>query len=76
MVISASVSLVSKLLFFLVKALYALLPNIQFFWPADALTQGNDFTPAYLGMTLGYSLLMTAAILSLAIILFQDREVG
>lgn len=75
-VLTATGTLISKFMFFFVKGLYVLLPNIQFFWPADALTQGNDLTPAYLAMTLGYSILMSAAILFLAVILFQDREVG
>jgi ABC-2 type transport system permease protein len=75
-VLTASASIMSKFLFFLINALYAILPNIQFFWPADALTQDHTFTPSYLAMTLGYSLLMTAGVLCLAVILFQDREVG
>lgn len=75
-VLTATGSFISKIMFFLVKGLYVLLPNIQFFWPADALTQGNDLSLTYLAMTLGYSILMTTAILFLAVILFQDREVG
>jgi len=60
----------------LVGMLYRLTPNFQFLWPADALTQGHDFSPAYVGMAVGYSVLMIAGILCLAITLFQTREVG
>ena len=56
--------------------LYALIPNLQFFWPADALTQGHAMTSAYLGTVSAYAACMTVAMLSLAVLLFQERDVG
>lgn len=55
---------------------YRLVPNIQFLWPADALTQGNDFTLGYVAMVSAYTAFIIGAILSLAVLLFQTREVG
>lgn len=56
--------------------LYAAVPNLQFFWPADALTQGHEITPAYFGSVSLYAALMAAAVLALAVLLFQERDVG
>lgn len=52
------------------------LPNLQFFWPADALTQGHTITLEYLGVVTLYAVCISGAFLSLAIILFQKRDVG
>lgn len=56
--------------------LYAAVPNLQFFWPADALTQGHPITISYLGTVTLYAALVAAALLSLAVLLFQHRDVG
>lgn len=56
--------------------LYAVTPNLQFLWPADAIVNGNDFTPQYLLTVSGYAALYIAAVLALAVALFQTREVG
>jgi ABC-2 type transport system permease protein len=56
--------------------LYAMVPNLQFFWPADALTQGHAMTTAYLGTVTTYAACMTTAMLALAVLLFQERDVG
>ena len=53
-----------------------ILPNLQFFWPADALTQGHTITLEYLGVVTLYAVCISVAFLSLAIILFQKRDVG
>ncbi len=66
------------------KVAYLLLPNLQFFWPADAISQensmihdlGGNFTLLpVLGVT-GYGLLYLIVILAIAVALFQRREVG
>lgn len=54
----------------------AVIPNLQFFWPADALTQGHPITLGYLGSLSLYVACLVTAILSLAVILFQGRDVG
>lgn len=56
--------------------LYAAVPNLQFFWPADALTQGHTITTGYFATVSLYAALVATAILSLAVLLFQERDVG
>ena len=58
------------------KLLYAIAPNMQVLWLADALTQENPVTLTYLGTVSGYTALYTAAVLSLAVALFQTRQVS
>ncbi len=59
-----------------VAAFAAVVPNLQFFWPADALTQGHPISVAYLGSLSLYAACMIGGILSLAVVLFQGRDVG
>jgi len=56
--------------------LYVAVPNLQFFWTADALTQGNDVSVDYFLTVTGYAALLIVAVMSLAVILFQRRDVG
>ncbi|MFN3167681.1 MAG: ABC transporter permease [Phycisphaeraceae bacterium] len=66
------------------KLIYVVAPNFQYHWPADAITQGNSLThsadgelsPGYLGLVTAYSATYIAAVLGLAVILFQKREVS
>jgi ABC-2 type transport system permease protein len=55
---------------------YAALPNMQFFWPADALTQGQPIGLAHVAAVSLYAACLIVAFLSLAVLLFQDRDVG
>ncbi len=55
---------------------YAALPNMQFFWQADALTQGQIISPHHFGRVTLYAVAMLVAWLSLAVLLFQTRDVG
>lgn len=64
------------LVFYINKIAYAIIPNFQVFWLSDALTQGKDIPLGYIAITVPYGLLMIVAALSIAIILFQRREVG
>lgn len=56
--------------------IYAAVPNLQFFWSADALTQGQPLSATHFGSVSLYALAMIIAILSLAVLLFQRRDVG
>ena len=56
--------------------LYAVLPNFQFFWVGDALTQEQTIPFVLVARTSGYAALYTAAIISLGVAMFQTREVG
>jgi len=55
---------------------YSVLPNFQVLWLSDALTQGHKIPLAHVGLTALYGLLYIGVALSLAVILFQRREVG
>ncbi len=55
---------------------YSIVPNFQRLWLADALTQSHVIPTAYVVRTVAYGLLYILIALSLAIILFQRREVG
>ncbi|MEQ9454432.1 MAG: hypothetical protein RLN76_07550 [Phycisphaeraceae bacterium] len=66
----------AKTIYLATKALYLMLPNFQFFWPADAITQGHPFTATYILSVLAYGTLYTGVVLSLAVSLFQSRELG
>ncbi len=58
---------------------YRIMPNIGPFWVIDALQSGSVKTAipfSYVGLATGYAALVTTGILSLAVLLFQRREVG
>lgn len=83
-IFQADASLGMKLLFAAIRTFYILIPNLQFLWPADAITQGHSLyhniegqiSFAYLGSVSAYSALYLLAVLTLAVILFQKREVS
>ncbi len=60
----------------LASLLYQATGNLQPFWITDALTQGSNITVTYAATAMAYGLLYTGALLSLAVALFQTREVG
>jgi len=53
-----------------------LVPNLQIFWIADAIYEGSEVSVKYIVISASYALCYTAAILLLAIALFQRRQVG
>jgi hypothetical protein len=55
---------------------YAAIPNMQFFWTADALTQGHAISLSHMGSITLYGLSTITFLLSLAVALFQNRDVG
>jgi hypothetical protein len=58
------------------SALYAVTPNWQLFWMADALDEKNAIPLSYLGKALGYATCYISAILAVALALFEDRELN
>lgn len=56
--------------------LYIAVPNLQLFWPADAITQGHPITLGYFATLAGYTAAMILAALGFAVALFQSRDVG
>ncbi len=83
-VFTADIGFGLKLVYAASKMLYLVLPNLQFFWPADAISQGNsmlhdpagNFTLVPLVTHTGYGVLQTVALVCIAVALFQRREVG
>ncbi|MFM7132701.1 MAG: hypothetical protein ACKO0W_00105, partial [Planctomycetota bacterium] len=57
-------------------AIRAALPNFQLFWLSDALTQKRPIPLDYIAYAVPYALCLVTALLSLATMLFQRREVG
>lgn len=55
---------------------WSLIPNLQTFWLVDAVTQGSRIPLRYVGMLGVYTVAQTLGLLSLAIFLFQRRDVG
>lgn len=53
-----------------------LVPNLQIFWISDAIYEGSTVPLKYILISVSYALCYTAAILALAIALFQRRQVG
>jgi hypothetical protein len=53
-----------------------LVPNLQIFWISDAIYEGSQIPIKYILISASYAICYTAAILALAIALFQRRQVG
>ncbi len=58
------------------KAAYAIVPNFQVFWLADAITQEATIPTSYVTAAIPYGLSLIVLALAIAIALFQRREVG
>jgi hypothetical protein len=56
--------------------LYAAVPNFQFFWAGDALTQQRIIPATQVAQVAAYSGLYSLGILGLGVALFETREVG
>ena len=61
---------------FWAKIGHILAPNLQVFWISDAIYEGSSIETYYLFISGVYAALYTAAILLIAIALFQRRQVG
>ncbi len=57
-------------------ALYAIIPNFQHYWLLDAVTRNAKIPLSHLKLLIVYALTQIVAFLALAIILFQQRDVG
>ena len=53
-----------------------LVPNLQIFWISDAIYEGSQVPLKYIVITASYALCYAIAILSIAIAVFQRRQVG
>ena len=75
-VFTAETSVPMKMFYALAKVLYLALPNLQFLWPADAITQEHPLTAVHIATVSVYALLYIGVVLCVAVTLFQTREVG
>lgn len=57
-------------------AAWTLIPNFQFFWLVDAVSQNQPIPYQHIGLVALYALCLIGAFLSVAVALFQTREVG
>ena len=57
-------------------ASWALVPNVQSFWLLDAVSQAAPIPMAHVLMVALYALAQVGVFVSLAVVLFQTREVG
>ncbi len=64
----------SQFLHVLFGALYALLPNWQYFWLADAIASGQSIPASYLAGCAFYTLIYIGMCTMWAVALFQNRE--
>jgi ABC-type Na+ efflux pump permease subunit len=53
-----------------------IVPNLQVFWISDAIYEGSQVPLKYVLISASYAICYTAAILSLAVAIFQRRQVG
>jgi hypothetical protein len=60
----------------LYHVLYAAVPNFQFFWTGDALTQGRPIPVTQVAHVAAYGALYSLGVLGLGTALFETREVG
>lgn len=58
------------------RVAWGVIPNIQFFWLVDAVTQNQKIPPRHLGLVALYAAAQIGAFLCLGVALFQKREVG
>lgn len=58
------------------QALYAILPNFQYFWVADSLTENIEIKFDQVARVIGYAALYIPAVLCVGVAMFQTREVG
>jgi ABC-type transport system involved in multi-copper enzyme maturation permease subunit len=57
-------------------AVWGVVPNLQYFWLLDPISQGRRVPIEYVGLVGLYSLSQIGAFLSLAVVLFQRRDLG
>jgi len=57
-------------------ATWGTIPNLQFYWLLDAITQNRPVSAAYFATAVVYAMAQIGGFLSLGVILFQRRDVG
>lgn len=57
-------------------AVWGVVPNMQFFWLLDAVSQNRPVPTAHLALAAAYAASQVGAFLALGVVLFQRRDVG
>jgi ABC-type transport system involved in multi-copper enzyme maturation permease subunit len=57
-------------------AVWGALPNLQFYWLLDAISQNRAVSFQYFLTAVGYAVAQVGVFLSLAVVLFQKRDLG
>ncbi|MBS0196817.1 MAG: ABC transporter permease [Planctomycetes bacterium] len=57
-------------------AAWGALPNLQYYWLLDAISQNRPVSFQYFATAVAYSLAQVGVFLSVAVLLFQKRDVG
>lgn len=65
-----------QVLYAFVRIIHFLVPNLQYLWQADALSQGHPVSLGHVAVVSLYGGLYVVAAISVAVALFQTREVG
>lgn len=60
----------------LAAGVWGMIPNMQFFWLTDAISQNRPAPPSHLFKVFAYSGFQVVVYLALAVVLFQKREVA
>jgi hypothetical protein len=55
---------------------YAAVPNLQYFWLTDALTQQHPIGLDYVALAAGYGAMQIGAVLCVGVAMFQTRQTG
>jgi len=58
------------------RTLYPLVPNFQFFWMIDALSDERVIPWTFVASSYGYAIVLSAGFVVLGMALFETREVG
>jgi len=57
-------------------AVWGSVPNLQFYWLLDAISQNRPVSVRYFGLAVFYAFAQIGTFLSLGVVLFQRRDVG
>lgn len=60
----------------LAAAVWAIVPNMHYFWMIDAISQNSRIPWSHVWLVTLYGVFQTGALLSLGVVLFQRRDVG
>lgn len=60
----------------LAQVAWGVIPNMHVFWMIDAVTQARDIPLSHIGLVALYGLSQIIAMLAVAVMLFQTRDVG